>query len=431
MYPALAALVVAFVRQGARTADDEAVPVDLRLEQVSVLSADVVRAGRPGLISVIAEVTDRVLHIVFGLRSPEDEVHALGDAGDGPLGSFEDEHGLAAVFDALSDHELALVLIESVAGDQGRLERVRRLPAVPGSVSLTYDDRLAFTVFEQLAGPEVPHPGVELFLGLDSVGFNHVPAPRAVWRRGRRDLGIVQEYQAGSTTGWVVALTSLRDLYASGGAPEHAGGDFATEAAQLGTMTARMHIGLDRAFGHMDVDMSSWVASLEAAAARSEADPQTGQEMSRLLAVLGRSTGRSPAIRTHGDFHLGRVARTDLGWFVLDFSPGGMSPFSAGLQADGDVAFGSTLTDVADMLWSLHRVAEVAAIERDPSNSFGLTELAQAWKTRNRQAFLDGYLHTAGMEDLLPADEEVTRAMVAAFEVVRSASSPSVVPNRP
>ena len=426
---ALAELVVAFLaHQGGRAGEEEVGPYEVAPGQVTIRSAEVVRAGRPGLISVIAEVPGRVVHAVFGLRSPGDDVQFLADADDAPLGIFEDEHGLAVVFDALADAELALALLDAVAGDQGPLERVRRLSMAPDSVSLTFDDRLMFTIFQQLPGFEVPHPGLELLLGLDTVGFNHVLAPRALWRRGRTDLGIVQEYQAGSTGGWALALTSLRDLYAAGGPPEHAGGDFATEAGQLGTMTARMHIGLGQAFGRKEGEIALWAAAVEEAVRSVNPDLLDDPTVSMALADLRASTGRAIAIRTHGDFHLGRVARMDLGWFVLDFSPGGTPLFSSGVVPGDGAVFRSPLADVADMLWSFHHVAGLAAIERDPTNSLGLSELAQAWETRNRRAFLAGYLDALGIDDLMPSNREVVRQLAAVFELERSASAPTVVP---
>ena len=68
--------------------------------------------GRPGLISVVAEVAgvdEIAVHAVLGLRAPGDDVRFLADADDAPLGLLEDEHGMAVVFDALSDAELVPV----------------------------------------------------------------------------------------------------------------------------------------------------------------------------------------------------------------------------------------------------------------------------------------------------------------------------------
>ena len=96
-------------------------------------------------------------------------------------------------------------------------------------------------------------------------------------------------------------------------------------------------------------------------------------------------------IRTHGDFHLGRTARTDQGWVVSDCAPGGVL---AGGSAPGRR---TPLADVADLLWSMHQASTVAAAERDPAGRLGLSALGQAWEARNRRAFVTGYLGTPGI----------------------------------
>ena len=437
-YPALRELVAAFASHRSRwDIEEDAAAVaaagdgssggeevsEVSPDSVTIRSADVVRPGRPGLISVIAEVPGRLVHAVLGLRSPGDEVQFLADADDSPLGIFEDGEGLAVVFDATADSELMLCLLEAVGGGSSRdYERVRRIAVTDETVSVTFDDRVAFTIYQQLPADLGPHPGLELFLALDAVGFNHLLAPLAVWRRGRTDLGIVREYQTGNTGGWSLALTSLRDLYAAGGEPERAGGDFAAEARRLGTMTARIHLGLDRAFGRQLGDIAAWVNEVEDAVRLVDPALLATETVATLLADLRSSSTRCAAIRTHGDFHLGRVSRNDLGWYVLDFSPGGRSEFTAGVMSADGADFRSPMADVADMLWSFHHVAEVAAAERDPYGRLGLSELGHAWEVRNRRAFLAEYLATPGIGALVPPSRDMVRNLAAAFELERSAS---------
>ena len=43
-----------------------------------------------------------------------------------------------------------------------------------------------------------------------------------------------------------------------------------------------------------------------------------------------------PAIRVHGDYHLGQVMQTDTGWYVLDFEGEPARPLSE--RPHGDVA---------------------------------------------------------------------------------------------
>jgi len=90
--------------------------------------------------------------------------------------------------------------------------------------------------------------------------------------------------------------------------------------------------------------------------------------------------------------------------------PGGIGP-----------EFRSPLEDVADMFWSFHRVALAAALEREPSDFGSLIDQAKAWEARNRRAFLVGYLATAGIGGLVPADREMVRNLVGVLELERAA----------
>jgi maltokinase len=211
-----------------------------------------------------------------------------------------------------------------------------------------------------------------------------------------------------------LALASLRDLYASGKEPEQAGGDFGQEAFALGTMTARLHLALDRAFQRHPEPVADWVDVGEKVIA--EADPPLLEApgVADLLASLRQADVRLPVIRTHGDLHLGRTARTDQGWAVSDCAPGGVL---AGEDVPGRR---SPLGDVADLLWSFHQVSETAATERDPSGRLGLSALGQAWEARNRRALVTGYLGTPGLAGLIGPDREIVRNLIAFFELTRS-----------
>ncbi len=100
---------------------------------------------------------------------------------------------------------------------------------------------------------------------------------------------------------------------------------------------------------------------------------------------------------------------------VADCLPGGIPP---GAEAP---VFRSPLADVADMLWSFHHVATVAATERDPTGRAGLADRARAWEARNRRAFLAGYLAVPGIGGLVPPDRELVRNLAAVFELERAA----------
>ncbi len=397
-------------------------------QSVEVFEAEILRRGRPGIVDVVARVGERTLHLVLGLREPGGETKFLAGDDDPVLGVFEDDDGLAVAFDALHDAEVVTELVRHVLGEETDPGRVRQIRHRADSVTLALEDRLAFTVFTDLV--EGPRAGLGLLLALDEVGFNHIAAPVTVWRRFGRDLGIIQEFLAGASSGRALAVTSVRDLYASGGPPELAGGDFGAEAHRLGTMAARMHLGLDQAFGRRPADVGAWADALEAAIRPVAPRLLDRPDVVVLLDELRALTVSCSAIRSHGDFHIGRVARTEQGWYVTDFSAAGRPVTVAGIvdtageAADGADApvYRSPLADVADLLWSLGAVAADAAAERDPDNREGLGELAEAWELRNRRAFFAGYLGVAGISGLVPPGREAVRILVSAFELERVAA---------
>lgn len=378
---------------------------------VAVREVEVLVPGRPGVLDVLADVSGRTAHVVLGLHAPGAEPRAIGGGDDPGLGQFDDEAGPCLVVDALRDTELAPLVLSTVTGDP--VPEVLSVGGDDGGVVLSFTDGRSLTVFPWVT--DGPHPGIEMLVALDEAGFNHLAAPVALWRRGGRDLGLVQELLVGSTAGWALALTSLRDLFGSGGDPEDAGGDFAFEARSLGTMTARMHLALDRAFGRRSGEIADWAATARAALEAHDPALLRAHGAIETMAALGRIDARAAVIRTHGDFHLGRTARTDQGWVVADCLPAG---YAAGAD---EPSWRSPLADVADMAWSFHHVAASAISERDQLGRSEFVRLAADWEARNRRAFLGGYLATAGIAGLVPPDRDVVRNLVAVFELERAA----------
>ncbi len=381
-------------------------------ERVEIVRDRVLRPGRPGLLDVVARVDGRLAHFVVGLRGVTDEPHFLRPGEECALGLLDDEAGLAVCTDALRDAELGPMLLATI----------RQVPPRPGPVSVLRDDddavvidcgdRGDLMVFPWL--DDGPRPDVDLMVALEGAGFNHVAAPLVRWVEDERDLGVVLEPLADRSAGWALALTSLRDFYASGGTPEAAGGDFGAEARELGTMTARMHLALDRAYLRHPEPVVDWVDQAEAAIAAADPAVLDAPGVADLVKWIRESDSRLPVIRTHGDFHLGRTARTDQGWVVSDCSPGGV------LWGERTPGRRTPLGDVADLLWSMHQASAVAAAERDPAGRLGLAALGQAWETRNRRAFVTGYLNTPGISGLVGPDRDLVRRLVSFLELARS-----------
>jgi predicted trehalose synthase len=381
-------------------------------DDVEVVRAEVLLPGRPGLLDIVARTGGRLAHLVVGLRGVTDEPHFLRPGEEAALGLLDDDDGLAVCTDALRDAQLAPLLLATVRGVEPRPGPVAVLRDDDNACVIDCGDRGDLTVFPWVR--ETPRPDVDMMVALDEAGFNHIAAPLVRWVWGARDLGVVQEPLADRSGGWALALTSLRDFYASGGAPESAGADFGAEARALGVMTARMHLALDRAFLRHPQPVVEWVDEAERAIAAADRSLLDAPGVTDLVKWLRESTARLPVIRSHGDFHLGRTARTDQGWVVCDCAPGGV------LDGGDTPGRRTPLGDVADLLWSMHRASVTAAAERDPTGRLGLAELGQSWETRNRRAFVSGYLGTPGIGGLVGPDRDLVRRLVSFLELARS-----------
>ena len=208
--------------------------------------------------------------MVVGLRGVADEPHFLRAGEEAALGLLDDEDGLAVCTDALRDAQLAGLLLATVRGVAAR-------PG-PGGVLRDDEDATALDCGDRgdLIGVPVARATAR---GPTSTCWWRWRRPASTTSRRRwcagswegRDLGVVQEPLADRSAGWALALTSLRDFYASGGSPEAAGADFGAEARALGVMTARMHLALDRVFLRQHEPVVDWVDEAEATIA--DADP--------------------------------------------------------------------------------------------------------------------------------------------------------------
>ena len=377
-----------------------------------VIEAEVLRPGRPGLTDLVVAAGDATHHVLVGVREEQEALGILRGQEHAILGPLGEDDGHSLAYGALADPELALQLLEIVSGGRQQATRVRSVGAEQSNTSMVYDDRLIMKVFRRLqAGP---NPDV----ALDEVGFNHVAAPMAVWHRDPWDLALVQEFLAGGSEGWALALTSLRDLYASGPetAPEAAGGDFGDEARRLGEMTAKLHLALAEAFGRHRAQPDEWARSIRQqldAVPQSEGviGPGTGAILDDLRSVAAPGV----AIRVHGDYHLGQVMRGEVGWYVLDFEGEPARPLAERRELR------SPLRDVAGMLRSFQYATALAAEERGPAGQADVAELAVAWEQRNRRAFLEGYSSGTHIDELVPGDEAGFETVLAAFELEKAA----------
>ncbi|HET9077477.1 MAG TPA: hypothetical protein VFN68_11130 [Acidimicrobiales bacterium] len=321
------------------------------------------------------------------------------------------------VYDATWDSELAKVLLEVITGGEEKPERARPMTAEQSNTSLVYDERVILKVFRRLQPGR--NPDVEVTTALAAAGFTHVAAPVVEWRDEQYDLAFGQQFLAGGTEGWALALTSLRDLYSNSdrSVPAEAGGDFGAEAGRLGLVTAEMHAAMHQVFGAAGADRAraGWEALLDGLPSRLErAAERTGRDLLHaagpMLERMRAVTDPGPAFRVHGDYHLGQVMRTDMGWYVLDFEGEPARPVEQRL------APASPIKDVTGMLRSFHYASRYALVERAVAEWSHMIPTARAWESHNRQAFLDGYLGHPGIAHLLP-DPAVSPAVMVAYEL--------------
>lgn len=387
---------------------------DTAPSSVTVRSATPLRTGWPGLLHVIAEVpgSDAAepsrYQLVIGLRLPEEIEVFLEGKVEANMGDVETDEGPAHAYDAVFDPELALDLLHHVAPDIPA-ERARVLQLEQSNTSIVFDERHIMKLFRRVSTGG--NPDIEVTTALCEVGFEGVAEPEAVWQRDGDDLAVVNEFLAGGSEGFSLALTSLRDLYDRRCPPAECGGDFAPEAHRLGTITAKLHLAMAEAFGSTDPDTTSWGDDMQRQLERLgdvDIDTRAVRAVYERVAATG-DPGR--AIRIHGDLHLGQVMRTDAGWYVLDFEGEPDRPVEERRRPS------SPLRDVAGMLRSFSYASEVALRDRGEEVTDELSELARAWEDRNGCAFSEGYRGVSGIDALLPSTEDACELVRSAFEL--------------
>src|SRR5215470_6411444 len=348
------------------------------IDRLAIVADTVLVEGDPGLRHLIVAVsqaggTDRY-QLLAGLRTaiPDRlEYAVIGPAGDaGELGQAW------TAYDALHDPQLTRRLLQAMAGQEtiGQLS----FAAEPGAVIDTGLDSLVLTTEQSntsmIFGEEAilkvfrrPHPGpnpdLEIPRALHRAGSPHV-APPLGWMQTTLDgmatvLAILSAYLRAATDGWLLAATSVRDLYASDvSSAAEAGGDFAAEAHRLGEATAEVHRALAEVFGTAELpasahrDLAAQMQDrLTAAVAAVPGLARHAGMLADAFAELARVDEPLVVQRIHGDYHLGQVIRTQAGWVLLDFEGEPVVPLAQRRTR------APALRDVAGMLRSLDYAA--------------------------------------------------------------------------
>jgi maltokinase len=334
--------------------------------------------------------------------------------------------GHVFAYDALHDRAATVfwlrgILNRRVTADTrfSRLETDDELTEEPSLVltgeqsntSLVFGEQSLLKVFRKVADGR--NPDIEIHQALTMDGCDKVAALLG-WMSGRwtnssgktvtADLAMLQRFLRTATNGWVLALTSVRDLMAEGDLhADEVGGDFAGESERLGATTGEVHAELAKLFS-----TASWSsAQLSQLADRMTARLEDTVEAVRQLRPHAPAlravfddvrgvAGSVPVQRVHGDLHLGQTMRTVRGWKLIDFEGEPAKPLA------GRAGLDSPLRDIAGMLRSFDYAAQSMTTHPNAHDQAGFR--AVEWAAHNGKAFLDGYRDATGIDprDQLP-----------------------------
>ncbi|SEC80653.1 maltokinase [Nocardioides exalbidus] len=352
-------------------------------------------------------------------REPQDRIgHAL-------VGEWDDEElGHAWVYDAVHDRQAMGLWLTAFSHGESASRGELMFHVLPGheldleshstlfsgeqsNSSVAFGDDALMKVFRKVT-PGV-NPDIAIHQVLTEAGSTHVAAlygwldlvdDESDGTDATIQLAMLQQFLRTASDGWDLALASVRNLYAE--ADLHAdevGGDFASEAARLGTALAEVHADLA---AHFPVEQR------DAAAVADLADAMTGRLDAALDVVPDlapyatglretydalRALGSVEVQQVHGDLHLGQTLRTSLGWKIVDFEGEPAKPLAERLKPD------SVWRDVAGMIRSFDyapRVVSLTGLGPDSPEAGQIDYRASEWSSRNRSAFLLAYTEQRG-----------------------------------
>jgi maltokinase len=387
------------------------------IDHLAIVADTVLVDGDPGMRHLIVAVSqaggiDRY-QLLAGLRTaiPGRLEHAV----IGPAGTPAPAGQAWTAYDALHDPPLTRRLLRAMVGQEtiGPLS----FAAEPDAAIDTGLDSLVLTTEQSntsmLFGEEAilkvfrrPHPGpnpdLEIPRALHRAGSPHV-APPLGWVQTTLDgmptiLAILSAYLRSATDGWLLAATSVRDLYASDATcAAEAGGDFAAEAERLGEATAEVHRALAEAFGTEELPPGAYRDLAGQMQGRLDGAVAAVPELARHARLVSAAFAELAALdepltvqRIHGDYHLGQAIRTQAGWVLLDFEGEPAVPLAQRR------ARSPALRDVAGMLRSLDYAARHQLPgHADPDR---VRAAARDWICRNQAAFCAGYAQAGGTD---------------------------------
>jgi maltose alpha-D-glucosyltransferase/alpha-amylase len=272
-------------------------------------------------------------------------------------------------------------------------------------------------------------------------------------------LGLLHGFVRNGAEAWQYTLDHLglfyeRALAGGATATPHNGEQLTRELAAsylevvrlLGTRTAQLHIALSTAeepamvpepytdfyrhglYHGMTGVLSRTVADLRRRAAalpekvRADANAVLArdQKIRAAFQTLRDQRIQAMRIRIHGDFHLGQALYTGKDFVFLDFEGDPARPLSERRIKR------SPLHDVAGMLDSFYHAShsvlfgETPGVIPSPESIDALEAWARLWYGAISEAYLNSYLGTEGIAQLLPPVREQCHALLKIFLLERS-----------
>ncbi|MEO5633730.1 phosphotransferase [Gaiella sp.] len=290
----------------------------------------------------------------------------------------------------------------------------RALTDDQSNTSIVLEERLVVKCYRRPR--KGTHPEPELLAGLAQVGSKWAPAFGGSLAHhdpgGEETLACVYSFVPGEPVGWERLIVRLRDLLATD--DRDARDALADEMGALGAAAAGLHVDLAAAFGIETTTSKDAYAAV--AAARAQLDEALALATPELAATLGpraesargfisdldRLTG-APAIRCHGDLHVGQFIASPSGPVVVDYEGEPARPVHDRRRV------GSPLRDLACLLLSFDHVAAAAARRL----SFGSAlEAAFAWSAEAR-----GHAEHAYRDGIVGSSLEFDSRLLRALEV--------------
>ena len=336
--------------------------------------------------------------------------------------------------------------------DGASLLAIRRISAGQSNPFIIYGDRLILKLFRRLQPGLNPDIEIGRYL-TETARFDRVPAfvgsIEYLTTSGEASaVAMVQGLVPNEGDGWKWTTDELERYYENCArtampqdpalAQDHVGA-FLEAAAVLGRRTAELHLALAAAtddaafapevFHPREVEEMTAQMRDETMKAFDLLKSNLALLPDEILEMAGVALGRRrqmvdrlnlPAqdhdygkrIRTHGDYHLGKVLRSRNDFAIIDFEGEPARPL-----AERRAKY-SPLKDVAGMLRSFSYAADATLMTyttRHPEDFASLEPWARLWERTVSAQFLSTYRETAKSGSILPAAEEDFRRLLDAF----------------